>query len=81
VAAESPQDWVTLATAPHQLVAELWQQVLADEGIATRLQPADAVSFLGVSSLPCRVMVRRGDYATAQAVLSELTEEPQPEDA
>ncbi len=68
----SPQDWTTLATAPHQLIAEIWQRVLEDEGVLVRIEAADAVSFLGVSPFPCRIMVRRGDYVAARAALDDI---------
>lgn len=68
----SPQDWIALATAPHQLIAEIWQRVLEDEGVLVRLEAADAVSFLGVSPFPCRIMVRRGDYLLAKAALDDI---------
>jgi len=68
----SPQDWIALATAPHQLIAEIWQRVLEDEGVTVRLEAADAVSFLGVSPFPCRIMVRRGDYQAAKAALNDI---------
>lgn len=77
---KGPEDWVTLATAPHQLVAELWQQVLEAEGIAVRLQAADVNSYLGVSSFPCRVLVRRAEYGTAKEALDDIMSNSLPPD-
>ncbi len=64
--------WVPLTTAPHQIVAELWQQVLADEGIPTRLQSGDYNSYLGVTAFPVRMLVLDSDHDAAQRVLDEL---------
>ncbi len=77
----SPQDWTTLTTAPHQLIAELWQRVLEDEGIMVRLEAADAVSFLGISPFPCRILVRRGDYVLAKATLDDIMASASPDES
>jgi len=64
--------WEYLTTAPDQLTAEIWQQLLQSEGIPVVIEPRDAISFLGVSTMPCRLMVREGFLAQAQAILAEL---------
>ena len=64
--------WEYLTTAPDQLTAELWQELLQNEGIPAMIEPGDAISFLGVSPMPCRLMVREGFLAQAQAILAEL---------
>ncbi len=64
--------WVPFTTAPHQLIAELWQQVLADEGIPTRLQSGDYNSYLGVTAFPVRMLVLDSDREAAQRILDEL---------
>ncbi|MBI4493532.1 MAG: DUF2007 domain-containing protein [Chloroflexi bacterium] len=66
---EDGQQWVTLRTAPNQLTAELWRELLLSEGIPATLAPADAVSFLGLSSTPCRVLVPAASRAQAELVL------------
>jgi hypothetical protein len=63
--------WVLLATAPDQLTAEMWAKLLRDEGIPATLKPGDAVSFLGVSAMPCRLLVPDGRVGEARAVLAE----------
>ena len=60
--------WVALAIAPDQLTAEMWCELLRNEGIPAMVQPSDAVSFLGVSPKACRVAVpedRREEAASA----------------
>lgn len=53
----STDDWVVLGTAPNQLTAELWRELLLAEGVPATLAPGDVVSFLGLSAGPCRVLV------------------------
>ncbi len=63
--------WEYLTTAPDQLTAEIWQQLLQSEGIPAVIEPRDAVSFLGVSAMPCRLMVPEGLAKEALAILGE----------
>lgn len=51
----SETKWVTVATAPDQLTAEMWRAMLAMAEIPAVVE--DAPSYLGVSALPCRVVV------------------------
>ena len=64
--------WTTVATAPDQLVAEMWQQSLREASIPSVLAPQDVVSFLGVSPSPVRVMVPQELKARAEGVLADL---------
>jgi hypothetical protein len=63
--------WKNLATAPDQLTAEMWCELLREAGIPAMIQPSDAVSFLGVSPSRCRVIVPEERYDEAAAVLRE----------
>jgi hypothetical protein len=63
--------WVLLTTAPDQLTAEMWAKLLQGEGIPATIKPGDAVSFLGVSAMPCRLLVPEGRVGEARAVLAE----------
>jgi hypothetical protein len=62
-------EWVYLATAPDQVVAEMWVEALKDAGVAAMIRPSDTVSFLGVSGYGCRVQVRKRDLQLAKEVL------------
>jgi hypothetical protein len=62
-------NWVHLATAPDQITAEIWVDMLRQEGITAMIRPSDAVSFLGVSAVSCRVQTREADLARAREVL------------
>ena len=64
--------WELLTTAPDQLTAEIWTDILKQSGIPAMVHPADAVSFMGVSGLPCRVMVASGYQKKAQEIFACL---------
>ena len=60
---------VHLAIAPDQITAEIWVDILRQEGITAMIRPSDAVSFLGVSAVSCRVQVGEEDLARALEIL------------
>ena len=62
-------DWKVLTTAPDQLIAESWCGLILAAGIDCKLQPGDAVGFMGVSVFPVRIMVDASDIEMAQSVL------------
>ena len=61
--------WVVFATAPDQIMAEIWVQLVRAEGIPCRLQPGDTTNFLGVSAAPVRLMTLETDAQRAAQVL------------
>ncbi|MBX5491184.1 MAG: hypothetical protein IRZ14_08485 [Chloroflexi bacterium] len=63
------EDWVLLCTAPNQIVAEMLRERLDRLLIPACLAPTDVVSFLGVASVPCRVLVPARFLAAARQVL------------
>jgi hypothetical protein len=67
-----PKRWLVLTTAPDQLTAEMWKDILLQEGIPAMINPEDSVSFLGVSIFPCRIMVASGYLKRAQEILASL---------
>lgn len=70
--------WVYLTTAPDQTIAEMWRELLEEEGISAMIRPSDAVSFLGVSPYPCRIMVPEDEGERAKAVLRAYLEKDVP---
>ncbi len=66
--------WVHLATAPDQIAAEIWLDILRQEGITAMIRPSDAVSFLGVSAVSCRVQTREEDLVRAREILGPEAE-------
>ncbi|MDP6667117.1 MAG: DUF2007 domain-containing protein [Dehalococcoidia bacterium] len=74
--------WEVFATAPDQLIAESWCGLLETAGIECKLQPGDAVGFMGVSVFPVRLMARTEDIERARTVLdSYIAEDEQPPDS
>jgi hypothetical protein len=67
--------WVVVTTASDQLTAESWRGLLMGAGVPASLQPGDTSSFLGVSGLPCRVLVPETLLQEAQDLLAENLEE------
>lgn len=63
-------EWTTIATAPDQLTAEMWQQLMWQEGIPAILDPHDAISFMGVASTPVRLKAPADLAVKAQEVLA-----------
>ncbi len=72
------ESWESVLTTQGQLEAEMYCDILRKEGIPAVTAPRDAVSFLGVSPFPCRVMVPKNLVGEAKAVLSSYLEN-QPE--
>ena len=66
---QSVSNWVHLATAPDQITAEMWVDILRQAGISAMIRPSDAISFLGVSAVGCRVQTREEDVQRAREVL------------
>ncbi len=66
-------EWICVATAPDQLLAEMWQEVLREASIPSMLAPQDTISFLGVATTPVRIMVPRAMSAQAEEILKNLS--------
>ena len=61
--------WVLAATAPDQLMAEMWGGLLANGGIPFRLSPGDTSAFLGLSLRPCGILVQEDILEEARLIL------------
>lgn len=73
--------WKVFATAPDQLIGESWCGLIENAGINCKLQPGDAIGFMGVSVFPVRLMTRSEDVELARSVLeSYVGEDEQPPD-
>ncbi|MDH5695198.1 MAG: DUF2007 domain-containing protein [Dehalococcoidia bacterium] len=70
-----PKSWLLLTTAPDQLTAEIWKNILLQEGVPAMINPQDSISFMGVSGFPCRIMVAYGYRKRAQEILTSLQPE------
>ena len=73
--------WKVLTVAPDQLTAEMWRELLQQKGIPAEVNPGDTASFLGVSTLPCRLMVVESHLEKAKQVMEELGIEGKKDDA
>lgn len=62
--------WVYLTTAPDQTTAEMWLDLLRQEGISAMVRP-DTLPFLGVAPYPCRLMVEEHQVERAREILKE----------
>ena len=62
-------DWIYLTTAPDQITAEMWVELLRREDIEAQLSPEDAASFLGLSPRPCRLLVPSAQFPQARELL------------
>lgn len=69
-----PEKWLVVRVAPDQLTAEMWVAMLHEAGVPALIRPSDAVSFLGVSGLSCRVLVPRERLSDAHDVLADQLE-------
>ena len=63
--------WVYLATAPNQLEAEMWREMLVDEGFTVVVREGDTNSYMGMSNYPCRILVSEDQHSRASEVLDE----------
>lgn len=64
--------WKVFATAPDQLIGESWCGLVEAAGIGCKLQPGDAIGFMGVSMFPVRLMARSEDVELARSVLENF---------
>ena len=65
-------DWVVFATAPDQLTAEMWQDLLAQARIKCQLRAGDTYGFLGVSATPVRLVAPQENAEEARDALETL---------
>lgn len=63
--------WVHLTTAPDQLTAEMWQDLIQGEGLPVMIRSGDTASYLGITAAPCRLMVPAEHLEEALAFVRE----------
>lgn len=64
---------VEVAVAPNEITADMWRQVLEDEGIIVALKPGGAGFAFGSSALMEHyVLVREDQAERARAIIAEL---------
>ncbi|MCX6023866.1 MAG: DUF2007 domain-containing protein [Chloroflexi bacterium] len=62
---------MVLTEAPDQIIAELWQDLLRQEGIPARLAGGDIASYLGPSPFPCRLLTLEDHAHRAAEALTD----------
>ncbi len=72
------EDWIVVRVAPDQLSAEMWVDLLREEGVPALIKPSDAMSILGTSGFSCRVLVPAEWLDEAQSILSESLDSNEP---
>jgi hypothetical protein len=72
---------VKIATAENEIVAELWRDVLFDEGVIAVIKPGGPGHAFGTNALNVQHLLVREDQADeARAILAQLElEESEPE--
>lgn len=67
---------VAAAVAPNEIIAQLWQQVLEDEGIIVALKPGGMGHSYATNALNEHYILVREDQAErARSILAELEDE------
>ena len=67
---------VAIATAPNEVIADLWRQVLDEDGIIAVLKPTGAGSSFGTNALNEHLVFVREDQAElAREIIAELESE------
>ena len=68
--------WVYLATAPNQLEAEMWRELLANKGFAVAVRGGDTSAYLGMSTYPSTILVDEEQHDEAKKLLDESFADP-----
>ena len=61
--------WAHLTTAPDQLTAEMWRDLLLSEGIPAMLRGGDTTSYFGVTPFPRPILVDETRVCEARRAL------------
>ena len=72
--------WVYLVTAPNELVAEMWRDLLVQAGIPALVEAGGRASFLGNALTPLRIMVADERREEAREVLEGYLTPAEPTD-
>jgi hypothetical protein len=64
--------WTILSTAPNQLTAESWCEILTNNGFNCKVEPGDFYSFMGISNSPVRILIVDKEFDSAKQFLSKL---------
>lgn len=63
--------WEVFTTAPDQVIGEAWCELIRNAGVECKLQPGDAIGFLGISVMPVRLVVPEAEIEKAREILDD----------
>lgn len=67
---------IVVAHAPNEIVADMWRQVLLDEGIVAAVKPTGyGHAFASIALAGHLIIVREDQAEAARSILSELEED------
>jgi hypothetical protein len=66
--------WAVFATAPDQITAEMWRDLLHQTGIHCEVRPGDTSRFMGVGAIPVRLVTLEDEVEKAKAALKAQLE-------
>jgi hypothetical protein len=69
---------VQVGSAPSQIVAQMWQEFLQQEGVATVVSTSDGYAYLGALA-PCALLAAADQADRARELLAALEEGDPPE--
>ncbi|MSQ31680.1 MAG: hypothetical protein EXR59_00345 [Dehalococcoidia bacterium] len=69
---EDRNEFLYLATAPNQIIAEMWVQMLKQQNIPSYFRSSSAQSYLGSSFTPCQVMVSKSKLSEAETLIQSI---------
>ena len=61
--------WARLTTAPDQLTAEMWRDLLLGEGIPAMVRGGDTSSYFGITPFPRPILVDESLESEARQAL------------
>lgn len=64
--------WTVFVTAPDQITAEMWVELLRHDGVRCGIRPGDTSRFMGVGTLPVRLVAPEDEADKAKTALDLL---------
>ena len=65
-------NWKLLSTAPNQITAESWRELLKVNGFNSKIIDSTNYVYIGISNSTVRLFVSENDYLPAKKLLSEM---------
>lgn len=68
-------EFVYLTTAPNQIIAEMWIDILKQEGIRAFFRSNSLTVYTATSFTPCRIMVTKSRLSDAAELIESIREQ------